>query len=76
MCSSDLKGVPVLAYGVFLNTVIEFLIIAFVLFLVIKQINRFKKTTEAPPPTGPSAEEKLLTEIRDLLKEQSSGARR
>jgi large conductance mechanosensitive channel len=70
------KGVPVLAYGVFLNTVIEFLIIAFVLFLVIKQINRFKKTAEAPPPPGPSAEEKLLTEIRDLLKEQSSGAAR
>jgi large conductance mechanosensitive channel len=68
------KGVPVLAYGVFLNTVIEFLIIALVLFVVIKQVNRFKKTAEAPPPPGPSAEEKLLTEIRDLLKEQSSGA--
>jgi large conductance mechanosensitive channel len=67
------KGVPILAYGAFLNTVIEFLIIAFVLFVVIKQINRFKKTAEAPPPPGPSAEEKLLTEIRDLLKEQSSG---
>jgi large conductance mechanosensitive channel len=68
------KGVPVLAYGVFLNTVIEFVIIALVLFVVIKQVNRFKKAAEAPPP-GPSAEEKLLTEIRDLLKEQSSGAR-
>jgi large conductance mechanosensitive channel len=68
------KGVPVLAYGVFLNTVIEFLIIAFVLFIVIKQVNRFKKTAEAPPPQGPSPEEKLLTEIRDLLKEQSSKA--
>ena len=67
------KGVPVLAYGVFLNTVIEFLIIAFVLFIVIKQVNRFKKTAEAPPPQGPSPEEKLLTEIRDLLKEQSAG---
>ncbi len=67
------KGVPVLAYGVFLNTVIEFLIIAFVLFIVIKQVNRFKKTAEAPPPQGPSAEEKLLIEIRDLLKDQSPG---
>jgi len=67
------KGVPVLAYGVFLNTVIEFLIIALVLFVVIKQVNRFKKAAEAPPPPGPSAEEKLLAEIRDLLKEQSSG---
>ena len=69
------KGVPVLAYGVFLNTVIEFLIIALVLFVVIKQVNRFKKTAEAAPPPGPSAEEKLLTEIRDLLKDQSSGGR-
>jgi large conductance mechanosensitive channel len=68
------KGVPVLAYGVFLNTVIEFLIIALVLFVVIKQVNRFKKAAEAPPAPGPSAEEKLLTEIRDLLKEQSSKA--
>jgi large conductance mechanosensitive channel len=66
------KGVPVLAYGLFLNTVIEFLIIAFVLFLVIKQVNRFKKPD--PSPAGPSAEEKLLAEIRDLLKEQSGKA--
>jgi large conductance mechanosensitive channel len=68
------KGVPVLAYGVFLNTLIEFLIIALVLFVVIKQVNRFKKSAEAPPPPGPSAEEKLLTEIRDLLKERSPKA--
>jgi large conductance mechanosensitive channel len=61
------KGVPVLAYGLFINTVIEFLIVAFVLFLVIKQVNRFKKPVPVEPP-GPSAEAKLLTEIRDLLK--------
>jgi large conductance mechanosensitive channel len=61
------KGVPILAYGLFINTVIEFLIIAFVLFIVIKQVNRFKKPAEEAPP-GPSAEEKLLTEIRDILK--------
>ena len=60
------KGVPVFAYGMFINTVIEFLIIAFCLFIVIKQVNRFKKPVVAP--SGPSAEEKLLTEIRDLLK--------
>jgi large conductance mechanosensitive channel len=62
------KGVPILAYGLFVNTVIEFLIIAFVLFIVIKQVNRFKKPAEEAPPPGPSAEEKLLTEIRDILK--------
>ena len=59
------KGIPVFAYGMFINTVIEFMIIAFCLFLVIKQVNRFKKPA---PAAGPSAQEKLLTEIRDLLK--------
>lgn len=59
------KGIPVFAYGLFINSVIEFLIIAFCLFLVIKQVNRFKKPVAAP---GPSGEEKLLSEIRDLLK--------
>jgi len=62
------KGVPVLAYGVFINTVIEFLIIAFCLFIVIKQVNRFKKPAPAP---GPTAQEALLAEIRDLLKARS-----
>ncbi len=61
------KGIPVFAYGMFINTVIEFLIIAFCLFLVIKQVNRFKKPP-APAPAGPTHEEVLLTEIRDLLK--------
>ena len=59
------KGVPVLAYGVFINTVIEFAIIAFCLFIVIKQVNRFKKPA---PPSGPTPQEVLLTDIRDLLK--------
>jgi large conductance mechanosensitive channel len=59
------KGVPVFAYGIFINSVIEFLIIAFCLFLVIKQVNRFKKPLA---PAGPSTEEILLAEIRDLLK--------
>ena len=62
------KGIPVFAYGMFINTVIEFLIIAFCLFIVIKQVNRFKKPTVVAPAAGPSNEEKLLTEIRDLLK--------
>jgi large conductance mechanosensitive channel len=59
------KGIPVFAYGLFINSVVEFLIIAFCLFIVIQQVNRFRKP--APPP-GPSGEEKLLGEIRDLLK--------
>ena len=46
-------GAPVLAYGVFLNTVIEFLIIAFVIFIIVKQVNRLQKPAPAPaaPPT-------------------------
>ncbi|MGW8251151.1 MAG: large-conductance mechanosensitive channel protein MscL [Anaerolineales bacterium] len=61
-------------YGNFIQAVINFLIIAFVLFLIVRSINRFeKKEEEAPAPPEPSAEEKLLTEIRDLLKEKSSG---
>jgi large conductance mechanosensitive channel len=66
------KGIPVIGYGVFINTIIEFLIIAFVLFLVIKQMNRLRGPAPAPAPPAPSAEEKLLTEIRDLLKSRSS----
>ena len=56
--------------GVFINTVIDFIIIAFAIFMVIKAMNRLKKKEEekpAPPP-APSKEEVLLTEIRDLLK--------
>lgn len=61
-------GLAVITYGVFINAVIAFLIVAWVLFLVIKVINRLKRAEEAaPPPAEPSAEEKLLTEIRDLL---------
>lgn len=67
-------GAPVIQYGAFINTVINFLIIAFVLFLVVKTVNqmqdRLKKPEEEPAPAAPpepSAEEKLLTEIRDAL---------
>ena len=57
-------------YGVFINTVIDFLIIAFVLFIAVKGINKFKKKEEAMPAAAPEpcTEEKLLTEIRDILK--------
>jgi large conductance mechanosensitive channel len=59
------KGLPVFAYGLFINTVIEFIIVAFCLFMVIKQVNKFKKPVAA---LGPTTQEVLLTEIRDLLK--------
>ncbi len=56
-------------YGNFINIIIQFIIIAFCIFLVIKGINSLKrKQEEEPAPADPSAEEALLTEIRDLLK--------
>lgn len=64
----------VIAYGNFIQAVLNFLVMAFVVFCLIKTINRFhrkKEQPEAPPaPPEPSAEEKLLAEIRDLLKEK------
>ena len=61
-------GAPVIAYGAFINTVLDFVIVAFAIFLLVRGINRLRKTEPPPPPPGPSNEEKLLTEIRDLLK--------
>jgi len=60
-----------LNYGMFIQTAVDFLIVAFVIFMVIRAINRMKKKPEPAAPAAPpepSAEEKLLTEIRDLLK--------
>jgi large conductance mechanosensitive channel len=67
-----LGGTPpvTLRYGVFLQAIFDFLIVAFALFLVIKAMNSLmKKKAEAPaPPPAPTPQEKLLGEIRDLLK--------
>jgi large conductance mechanosensitive channel len=59
-------------YGVFINTVLDFIIIAFAIFMVIKGMNKMKKKEEEAPaaPPAPSKEEVLLTEIRDVLKSQ------
>jgi len=63
----DLK-IGAVKYGNFLSSVISFAVIAFVLFLVVKGINKMKKEEPAPPPAGPTPTEQLLTEIRDALK--------
>ena len=55
-------------YGVFLSAVIKFIVIAFILFLVVKALNSMKKKEPPPPPSGPSSTDKLLMEIRDSLK--------
>ncbi len=65
-------GAVVIAYGVFINTIIDFLIVAFAIFLVIRQINRLKREQETTPaPVEPPRQEVLLAEIRDLLKARS-----
>ncbi|TVP56427.1 MAG: large-conductance mechanosensitive channel protein MscL [Gemmatimonadales bacterium] len=62
--------------GLFINALISFLIVAFAVFMIVRSFNRMKRTEEAkeeaaPPPPEPSAEEKLLTEIRDLLQSRA-----
>lgn len=66
-------GAVTINYGLWLNTVIDFIIVAFAIFLVIRQMNRLKKKEEEKPaaPPAPPAEEVLLAEIRDLLKARS-----
>lgn len=66
-------GEATILYGSFIQAIVNFLIIAFVVFLVVRSFNKLQKAEEeAPPaPPEPSPEEKLLTEIRDLLKAQN-----
>ncbi len=63
----------VITYGAFLQTVIDFVIIAFAVFMLVKGVNSLKRREEVAPtvPVVPSNEEVLLTEIRDLLKVKS-----
>ncbi len=63
----DLK-MGAVKYGSFLSAIISFAVIALVLFLVVKGINKMKKEEPAPPPAGPTPTEQLLAEIRDALK--------
>ena len=70
--ATDEVPAVVISYGKFIQTVVDFTIIAFAIFIAVKMINSLKRKEEAAaaPPPGPSAEERLLTEIRDLLKER------
>jgi large conductance mechanosensitive channel len=66
-------GAPVIGYGTFINNCLHFVIVAFAVFILIKQINRLKRLSgaeeaDAAPPPPPPREEVLLEEIRDLLK--------
>lgn len=68
LAAAKTAGAPVIAYGAFINTVLNFVIVAFAIFMLVRAMNRLKQAELPPPPPGPSAEEKLLGEIRDLLK--------
>ena len=65
-------GEATILYGSFIQAIVNFLIIAFVLFLIVRGYNKLQKEKEAapPPPPEPSPEESLLTEIRDLIRDQ------
>jgi large conductance mechanosensitive channel len=70
MAQAEAAGAPLIKYGVFVNAVLDFIIVAFAIFMVIKLMNKLKKQEEAAPaePPTPSAEVVLLTEIRDALR--------
>ncbi|MEJ6021894.1 large conductance mechanosensitive channel protein MscL [Ramlibacter sp. PS4R-6] len=76
---ADLKkaGVPVLAYGNFLTIIVNFLILAFIIFMMVRAINRMRRESEADnkagtaPPVEPPEDVKLLREIRDSLRSRS-----
>jgi large conductance mechanosensitive channel len=59
---------PVIAWGSFVTLLVDFVIVAAVIFMVVKAMNKMKKAEPAPEPAGPSSTDVLLTEIRDALK--------
>ena len=70
LAAAKKAGATTLNYGLFINTVISFIIVAFCVFLLIKQMNKLKKKEEEKPAEPPK-QEVLLEEIRDILKTQS-----
>jgi len=68
---AEAAGAPIIKYGLFINTVLDFIIVAFVIFLIVRMMNKFKKKEEAAPPPSPTVEQKLLTEIRDAVRAQA-----
>lgn len=70
LADGTVKPPTELRFGPFLNTIIDFLFVAFAVFMLVKAINRLRREEAAAPapPPAPPAEERLLTEIRDILK--------
>ena len=76
VAAAEEAGAPIVKYGLFIQNVFDFVIVAFVIFMVIKGMNNMKRAKEAEPEAPPkapepSAEEKLLAEIRDTLRERA-----
>jgi large conductance mechanosensitive channel len=73
LAAARAAGAPVIAYGAFINAVINFVIVAFVIFVLIKGMNRLRERQEAAPEEAPvpPRQETLLEEIRDILKARS-----
>jgi len=74
LAAAQEAGVATLNYGLFINTVVEFIIIAFVLFMMVRTYNRFRRKQEEAPaePPAPPRQEVLLEEIRDALRNPAS----
>lgn len=72
LAAAQEAGAATLNYGLFINAIINFLVIAFVIFMLVRTINNMQKAEEEAPaaPPAPSTEEVLLSEIRDLLARQ------
>ncbi|MEZ5815356.1 MAG: large conductance mechanosensitive channel protein MscL [Alphaproteobacteria bacterium] len=76
LAAAEEAGAPVIKYGAFINALINFLIVAFVVFMLVKGVNSLKRKEEEAPsaPPAPTKTEELLTEIRDTLVEQKKAA--
>jgi large conductance mechanosensitive channel len=74
LADAQKAGAATLNYGVFLNAVVNFLIVSFAVFLLVKQVNRVWRSEPKPAPAPPRSEV-LLAEIRDLLKEEAARPR-
>ena len=73
LAAAEEAGAPIIKYGMFVNAILDFLIVAFAIFMVIRVLNKLKRKEEAAPAAAPAptTDQKLLTEIRDVLKAQS-----
>lgn len=70
LAAAEAAGAPVIRYGNFIQTIINFLIVAFAIFLVVRAANALRRPQEVEVVAEPSKEEALLTDIRDLLRAQ------